>query len=166
MRLAKRLHEFELLPEERRKKFVETASNYALEGRDGAALNDDGIRSFFTDDEFGGLVQRVRTELLPRLGDVQREWESDHSQGEPPEEHMQQLLEFFGSLKERFSDDESAFNLIDHQIQRTREWIDENTPKEPERSPRKLGKIEAPAESCSAKSIFDDIDANEDADGG
>lgn len=165
VRLAKRLHEFELLPEEKRKKFVETVSNYALEGRDADALDDDGIGSLFTDDEFEGLVQRVRTELLPRLGDVQREWESNHSPGEPPEEHMQQLLEFFGSLKERFGDDESALNLINRQIQRTSEWIDENMPKEPERKLRKLGKIEAPAESRSARSIFDDIDANEDADG-
>jgi hypothetical protein len=139
-------------------------SNYALEGQDADALDDDGIRSLFTDDEFEGLVQRVRTELLPRLGDVRREWESNHSPGEPPEEHMQQLLEFFGSLKERFGDDESTFNLIEREIQRTSEWIDENTPKEPERSPRKLGEIEAPAESRSARSIFDDIDANEDAD--
>ena len=164
VRLAKRLHEFGLLPEERRKKFVETVSNYALEGKDADALDDDGIRSLFTEAEFEGLVQRVRTELLPRLGDVQREWESNHSPGEPPEEHMQQLLELFDSLKKRFSDDESALNLINRQKQLTSEWIDENTPTESERSPRKLGKIEAPAESHSARSIFDDIDANDDAD--
>ena len=33
VRLAKRLHEFGILPDEQRKKFVETVSNYALEGR-------------------------------------------------------------------------------------------------------------------------------------
>ena len=110
-------------------------------------------------------MHRVRTELLPRLDDVRHEWESNHSAGEPPDEHMQQLLEFFSFLKERFMDDEGTVKLIDRQIERTNEWIDENTPEEPERSPRKLGKIETPAESRSARSIFDDIDANEDADG-
>lgn len=165
VRLAKRLHEFDLLPEEKRKKFVETVSNYALDGQDADALDDDGIQSLFTSEEFEELVQRVRAELLPRLDDVRREWESNHSAGEPPDEHMQQLLELFSSLKERFIDDEGTVKLIDRQIERTNEWIDENTPEEPERSPRKLGKIETPAESRSARSIFDDIDANEDADG-
>lgn len=165
VRLAKRFHEFGLLPEESRKKFVETVSNYALEGQDADALDDEGIRSLFTGAEFEELVQKARTGLLPRLGDVRRKWESDRSPGESPDEHMQQLLEFFGSLKKRFDDDESTVNLIDHQIQLTNEWIDENTPKGPERSPRKLGEIEAPAESHSARSIFDDIDADGDADG-
>ena len=43
------------------------------------------------------------------------------------------------------------------------EWIDENTPEEPERSPRQLGKVEAPVKPQSTRSIFDDIDADEDS---
>ncbi|MBM4094557.1 MAG: hypothetical protein FJ276_34905 [Planctomycetes bacterium] len=162
VRLAKRLHEVGLLPEEKRKKFVETVSNYALEGQDANALDDDGIRSLFTDGEFEALVRRVRTELLPRLGDVRREWESNHSSGVPPEEHMQQLLELFDSLKKQFGDDESAVKLIDREIRRTSEWIDENTPEEPERAPRNLGNVEAQVKPQSTRSIFDDVDANED----
>ena len=73
---------------------------------------------------------------------------------------MQQLLEFFESLKERFGDDESAVELIDQQISRTNEWIGENTPDEPERSPRKLGKVEALEKPPTTRSIFDDIDAD------
>jgi len=162
VRLAERLHEFELLPEEKRKKFVETVSNYALEGQDADALDDDEIRSLFTDGEFEKFVRRVRIELLPRLGDVRREWESNHSQGEPAEEHMQQLLELFDSLKKQFGDDESAVKLIEREIQRTSEWIDENTLEEPERAPRKnLGTVEAQEAPLSTRSIFDDVDANE-----
>jgi len=164
VRLAKRLHEFSLLPEEKRRKFIDTVSNYALEGEDGDTLDDDGIRSLFTDNEFEEFVKRVRTEILPRLNDVRCRWESNHSPGETPAEHMQQLLEFFDSLKNRFGDDESAIKLIDRQIRRTSEWIDENTPEEPERSPRKLGKVEAHEKPQSTRSIFDDIDANEDVD--
>lgn len=161
VRLAIRLHEVELLPEEKRKKFVETVSSYALEGEDADALDDDQIRSLFTDDEFEELVRRVRSELLPQLGDVRRKWESNHSSDEPPEEHMQQLLEFFDSLKKQFSHDESAITLIDREIQRTSEWIDENTPEESERAPRKFGEVEVSAKPESSRSIFDDIDANE-----
>ena len=162
VRLAKRLHEVGLLPEEKRKKFVETVSNYALEGQDGDALDDDGIRTLFTDGEFEEFVRRIRTELLPRLGDVRREWKSNHSSEEPPEEYMQQLIELFDSLKKQFGDDENAAKLIDREIRRTREWIDENTPEEPERAPRKLGKVEAQEKPQSTRSIFDDVDANED----
>lgn len=164
VRLAKRLHEVGLLPEEKRKKFVETVSNYALDGRDSGALNDDEIRNIFTDYEFSELLERVRTELLPRLYDVRREWESNHSSGESPDEHMQQLLELFDSLKKHFGDDEGVVEIIDCELRRTSEWIDENMPDEPDRSPREIGKIEAPTEPRSSRSIFDDIDANEGTD--
>ena len=163
MRLAKRLHEFGLLPEEKRKKFVETVSNYALEGQDADALDDDGIRSLFTDDEFEDLRAKGFGQNFCRgLTMSGAEWESNHSSDEPPEEHMQQLLELFDSLKKQFGDDESAAKLIDREIRRTNEWIDENTPEEPERTPRKLGKVEAPEKPQSTRSIFDDIDADED----
>ena len=52
---------------------------------------------------------------------------------------MQQLLEVFDSLKNQFGEEESAAELIDSEIQRAREWIDDNTPEEPERAPRKVG---------------------------
>lgn len=164
VRLAKRLYEFGLLPEENRRKFIDTVSNYALKGKDADALDDEGMRYLFTDDEFEEFVKRVRAELLPRLEDIRRGWEIDYSSGESPEEHMQPLLEVFESLKNRFGDDESAITLIDCEIRRTNEWIDENTPEEPERSSRKLGKVETTEKPHSTRSIFDDIDANEDMD--
>ena len=158
VRLAKRLLEVGLLPEKNRKKFVETVSNYALDGQDADALDDDRIRSFFTDSEFEELLQRVRTELLPRLDDVRFEWESNHSSGEPPEEYMQQLFELLDSLKKQFSNDASAVKLIDREIRLTNEWIGENTPEEPERTERKLGELEAQEKPLSTRSIFDDVD--------
>ncbi|MBI3372372.1 MAG: hypothetical protein HY017_11535 [Betaproteobacteria bacterium] len=161
VRLAERLHEFGLLPEDKRKKFVETVSNYALEGQDADALDDEGIRSLFKDDEFEQLRERVRTELLPRLDGVRREWESNHRSDDAPEEHMQQLLESFETLKKCFGDDESATKIIDREIRQTNEWISEYTPEEPKRSPRKLGKVEVSDKPQSARSLFDDIDADE-----
>ncbi|MEN6375060.1 MAG: hypothetical protein ABFD75_09810 [Smithella sp.] len=162
VRLAKRLHEVGLLPEEKRKKFVETVSNYALDGQDADALDNDRIRSFFTDSEFEDLMQRVRTELLPRLDDVRFEWESNYPSDEPPEEYMQQLFELFDSLKKQFSNDASALKLIDREIRLTNEWIGENTPEEPERTKRKLGELESQEKPESTRSIFDDIDANDE----
>ena len=160
VRLAQRLHEFGLLPDSQRKKFVETVSKYALEGLDASALNDDGIRSLFTDDEFEHFVQRVRVELLPRLDDVRLDWESHHPLDEPPEEYMQSLLEFFDSLSAQFSDDGDVVRVIDRETQLAVQWTDENTPVEAERNSRKLGSIELPEKPHSTRSIFDDIDGN------
>jgi hypothetical protein len=162
VRLAERLHEFGLFPDDKRKRFVETVSNYAIEGQDGDALDHEGIRSLFKDHEFEELLQSVRTELLPRLDDVRRDWQSNYNSGDAPEEHMQQLLELFGTLKKRFGDDSLAAKVIDREIQSANEWIGANTPEEPERSPRKLGNVEAPARPESFRSIFDDIDADGD----
>lgn len=162
VRLAVRLHEVGLLPEEKRREFVETVSNYAIEGQDAGALDDDGIQSLFTDGEFEELVRRVRKELLPQLGDIRREWEFNHSSGEPPEEHMQQLLELFHSLQRQFSDNGRAAELIESEIRRTNEWIDENALEEPERrAPRILGEVGAQIAPQNSRSIFDDVDANE-----
>lgn len=161
VRLAERLHEFALLPDDKRKKFVETVSNYALAGQDAGALDDEGIRSLFKGDEFENLRKRVWTELVPRLGEVRRKWESEHRSDDPPEDHMQPLLESFNVLKRCFGDDESATKIIDREIQRTNEWIAELTPEEPTRSPRKLGKVKASDKPQSVRSLFDDIDAGE-----
>lgn len=162
VRLAERLHELGLLPEDHRKKFVATVSNYALDGEDTDALRNEGIRTLFHDDEFDDLVQKVRIELLPRLGDVRREWQSNHSSGDPAE-HMQPLLESFETLKKRFADDQDATKIIDGQIQRANEWIGEQSPEEePERRPRKLGKVAAGIRAENERSIFDDIDAGSD----
>jgi len=166
VRLAKRLHEVGLLPEEQRKIFVETVSSYAIEGQDGGALDDDGIRNLFTDSEFDELVRRVRIELLPRLDDVRHEWESNHSLGEPPEDHMRQLLELFDSLKRQFGDDDRDVKLIDREIRLTNEWIGENTQEEPDRADRKLGEVEVQEKPQSKRSIFDDIDASEEVETG
>lgn len=161
VRLAQRLHEFGLLPEENRRAFVETVSDYAIEGQDGYALDDDDIQSLFTDNEFDELVQRVRVDLLPRLGDVRYEWESNHSPSEAPEESMQKLVELFEALKKRFSEDDSATKLIDSEMAQTRDWIDDNTPEEAERPHRELGNVEKQDNPTGSRSIFDDIDAEE-----
>ena len=75
---------------------------------------------------------------------------------------MRPLLEFFNSLKAQFEDDESAIQVIDREIQRANEWVDENTVDELESNPRQLGEIHAPKQPQGTRSIFDDIDADEE----
>lgn len=163
VQLAERLHELGLLPEDKRKQFIKTVSNYAINGEDMFALRDEGIRAVFTEEEFDDLVDRTRTRLLPRLADVRREWESNHPSDDSPESYMQPLLDGFDALRDRFSDDDDAVKQIERQISLTNEWIAEHQPDEPERSPRKLEDVETQEKHQSARSIFDDIDADGDS---
>ena len=156
--LATRLHEFGLLPEENRKRFVVTVSGYAVRGDDLYALDDLDIQSLFKDDEFEKLLQNVRTQLLPRLDDVRIEAQHNHQSSEPPDEHMQPLLESFETLERLFGDDVHAAKIIERETNLANEWIAENEPEEPERAPRILGNVQPPDKLQSTRSIFEDID--------
>ena len=155
--LAVRLHEFGLLPEEARKAFVETVSTYAVLGEDLHALDDLGVRSVFQDSEFDELLETVRKDLLPKLQDVRLNAQSRHMSSDSPDEHMQGILESFGTLKKRFGEDEQLVKLIDIEIDLVNEWISETEPPEPKVGPRVLGAVEHSAEKHGTRSIFDDI---------
>lgn len=161
VRLAQRLHEYGLLPEESRRSFVETVSAYASEGEDTDALDNPGIRSLFNDEEYRNLVQRVHDDLLPRLDDVRIEHQSSHSSSESREEHMYQMLSAFEALLRCFADDADAVKSIELELQRARRWIEEDKPRNPRRERRKLGEIRTLDSSSAGRSIFDDVDANE-----
>jgi energy-coupling factor transporter ATP-binding protein EcfA2 len=158
--LAARLHGHSLLPEAQRLKFVETVSGYALRGEDFDALNDFDIRSVFTDEEFRDLRYQVRTELIPRLDEVRREWQSNYHSGETAEAFMDPLLDSFRKLKIEFAEDDEVAAIVDRETDRLNEWIGEHTEEEPETKPRrKLGEVEMPEQFYAGRSIFDDVDA-------
>jgi hypothetical protein len=159
--LAVRLHEVGLLPEENRKKFVEAVSNYAIDGEDVYALEDNDIRHVFTDGEFEELVRVVRMKLLPRLAEMRERVQMNHDSSESRDEHMQRTIELFNALKMRFSDDVNAIRIIERETELANEWIVETDPPEPSRSPRILGSVEPAEERRGSRSIFDDIDDRE-----
>lgn len=155
--LAVRLHDVGLLPEASRKEFVETVSNYAIEGEDMYALDNTGIRSIFTDYEFDQLMDKVRTDLLPRLADVRLKVQGSHDPDVSPDEHMQNILETLGTLGHRFREDENAAKVIGRETELANEWITETNPPEPKVSPRTLGAVEPSEKKHGTRSIFDDI---------
>lgn len=159
-RLAARLHEFGLLPESHRAKFVETVSNYAIEGEDPSALSDDVIRTVFTEPELTELYDQVRLKLLPRLGNIRRERLQDSPTEMAPEDRIQPVLDMLEALKECFRDDQVAVRAIEKEIAVSEQWISEQEPETQKKKPRKLGKLEASDQFSSARSLFDDIDAH------
>lgn len=156
--LAIRLHEFDILPEETRKQFVDTVSRYAVTGEDFYALEDADIRGVFRDREFEGLLMRIRSLLLPKLAAAREELERQSLGNETAEEHMHSLLHGFDALKEHFGGHPDALGLIERQIQLTHEWVAENTVEQAARESRELGNVQTIVQPSGARSIFDDID--------
>jgi energy-coupling factor transporter ATP-binding protein EcfA2 len=159
VRLAVRLHAFGLLPEENRIAFVEALSAFAVSGEDVYALDDDGIRSVFTDAEFDALVARVHSELLPRLDKVREEEQDSYNAEGAADEHLEHMFKSFKTLKDKFGDDAEAVQIIEREIDQAKDWISENDRERPEREPRLLGTAGAVDKAHGSRSIFDDIDA-------
>ncbi|MGQ0699888.1 MAG: hypothetical protein ACT4PZ_16795, partial [Panacagrimonas sp.] len=158
VRLALRLYEFGLLPDDNRKTFVQAMSAYAISGEDVYALHDENIRSAFTDAEFDALIARVRAELLPRLAAVREEEQDGYRADEPADEYMENMFESFKTLKDKFGDDAEAVWIIERQIELAKKWISDNDHERPERAPRSLGTTETVDKPHGSRSIFDDVD--------
>ena len=114
----------------------------------------------FSEDEFDELQRRVRAELLPRLDDVRREWESNHESDQSPDDHMEPLLEAFETLKAMNDDDETAVEKIDRETAQVKEWVSEHMLDDSDEKPeRRLGEATAADILSGDRSIFDDVDA-------
>ena len=158
--LALRLYEVGLLPEETREKFIAAVSAYVVDGEDFYALESKRLRNVFREEEFNALRDRVRTELLPRLEDVRRDWESNHQLDESPDDHMQPLLQGFEILGAMFDGDETVSENIERETEQVREWISEHMPDESDQRPeRRLGEAPIAEDLSGDRSIFDDVDA-------
>ena len=121
-------------------------------------MDDVAIRGVFTDSEFEELVQTVRTDLIPKLGEVRAAAQGSHDSSEPPDEHMQNVLESFNTLKKRFGDDADAISIIQRETDLANEWIADTELPESKVSPRILGTVEPAEKKLGTRSIFDDID--------
>ncbi len=156
--LAVRLFEFDLLPEEHRKRFINTVSDYAIQGEDLDALDSADIKLLFTDREFKDLLEKVNNQLIPRLEDVRRDIEENYQTNESAEEHMQPFLDTLEILKKHFGNNIQTNRIIGEQIDLANDWISENIVEEPEIDPQLLGNIENRSNPDISRSIFDDID--------
>ena len=157
--IAMRLHEFGLLPEENRKIFVQAVSAYAISGEDVYALDNEGIRSLFTDAEFDALIASIRADLLPMLDRVREKEQGGYTGDEPADEYMEHMLESFKTLKDKFGDDAEAVRIIDREIDLAKDWINDNDRVRPDRASRSLGTAGTIDKPHGTRSIFDDVDA-------
>jgi hypothetical protein len=159
--MAIRLNEFGLLPEDHRKKFVETVTAYAIDGEDLYAIESERIQSVFTKRELGDFHARVRVELLPKLRDVRYDWESNYDSANSADGHMQPLVDSLSALKSEFADEPEIINEINQQVEFAEQWIAEHSSDDSTRDRRKLtlGEETSGLQPSMLRGIFDDIDA-------
>ena len=162
VRLAIRLHELGVLPEDARKKFLGAVTAYTFDGEDLHAVESGGIQGVFSEAERDEFWRRVRTELVPNLGSIRRDWEDWYESDRNPDDHMQPLLESMNALKERFADEPALRRDVEYEINSVEEWIGERMADYaplPERAPRIFGGVNVGDEPPPhGRSIFDDID--------
>lgn len=159
VRLVTRLHAFGILPEQYRLKFIDTVSEYAIDGRDTDALDNSSIRSVFTATEHANLIAQVRVQLLPKLAQVRLEHQSDCGSDQSREDHMYSFVASMETLRRCFSQDAGALAIVDAETSNAQGWIDEDDSAQSGPPPRKLGKLKPLPGANSVRSIFDDIDA-------
>jgi hypothetical protein len=155
--LAMRLHQFRLLPEDVRRRFVEAIVRYAVSGEDGYVIHHKPLRSMLTQDENTDFVKKLRTELIPNLGDVRRTWQSNVGYGEDREQGASELVEFFIALRGEFQSDRAVVAEVSRQEELLNEWIAEEEAPEPQVPPRKRLSESDPQwsdRSAEARSIF------------
>jgi hypothetical protein len=149
-----------LLPERYRKTFVETICAYVIEGDDASALGKVALRKMFVGGEWDDLLERVRSELVPSLGSVRRNWETNSH--DDPESIMQGFLDLVSAVGTVLPKDEQIRLILDREQQRAHEWIAEHAAETgstrtlPTLSPGEDSPI---ASQPSERSIFDDVDA-------
>jgi len=156
--LVLRLYEYKLLPEDKRKKFITSLTEYAVNGDDIYALENAEVQEAFKEEELKVLKERVYAELIPNLANVRNEYEGNFDEDKDPDDHMERFIDTLKTLKNVYPT-EDVEAVVQKQINETEDWINENTSdSKPEKPKRELSKAKAEPEFNSERSIFDDID--------
>ena len=156
--LALKLHSLLLLPEVKRKAFIESISKYATDGYDLYALQSNKFETIFTEEEFEKLKLDVHEKLVPRIDEIRAKLIRDFNSEYDAESHMDTHIDNLRIIKSIF-DSEEIEDRIENEIFLTKEWISENTISQPELPARDLATDDSYDIFESERSIFDDIDS-------
>lgn len=156
--LVIRLFKLGLLPENARKTFVESVSNYARNGEDAHVLRDPDLRSLLNEKELRRLREALRTQFIPRIEAFRLQLQEDHDSTEDPEWHMRYFTNLLSAIKEEYPRNWRISKIVKRELLSVQAWIEEN-PIEPDSSTSRDITVEEPSASHNvSRSIFDDID--------
>jgi energy-coupling factor transporter ATP-binding protein EcfA2 len=159
-----RLHEFGLLPEEKRLEVVSSIRYLAIDTPDSGFLKK-GIRDILTLNELSDILQEVRISLIPKLDDQIDDWRGNFSSdiGLDPVGYFEELKCALKDYRNEFLDSKDALDQIDTalaQIDREIDYLLDEYPKEPDYDYDEDDYIRESldSESDAPRSIFDDVD--------
>lgn len=154
-----RLHEFGLLPEEKRRAVVSDIRDLAVSTPDSGFLSD-GIREMFTADEFRATLDDIRQKLIPSLDDEISHWRGNYSSDDDPESHFYELVSALKEYRETFTEDSEAARLLDEglrSIERIVEELRSEQTQEPDSDDFRAASG-ASDEQDGERSVFEDVD--------
>lgn len=156
--LAIRLFKLGLLPEDSRRTLVETVSQYARDGDDARVMSDPELSSLLNDKELRGLREAIRTEVLPRIGEVRLEHQEGRAPEDDPEWHMRRFTQLLSAIEEAYPQSWRIRKIVKRERLQVQEWIDENPTEEDSSTSRDITIDEPSTNHHISRSIFDDVD--------
>lgn len=158
--LAVRLHEFRLLPEDERVRFVSEIKSLSVDTPDAGFLKED-IKTLISEEEMADILVYVQESLIPYLENTIDQWKSDYNNGDDPESHFEELKSNLGDYKNAFSTNEYLRRKIDSAIDKINAAIDDLNYEYSRDSDKDVfnDKSSNHHRAVSLRSIFDDVDA-------
>nr|VFJ50660.1 MAG: hypothetical protein BECKDK2373C_GA0170839_102936 [Candidatus Kentron sp. DK] len=154
-----RLHQFGLLPEEKRRSVIVSIMALAVRTPDAGFLNGK-YRALFTDGELDQALASVRNELLPELENTIDDWRCNYGDDDP-EDHFQPLIEALKSYRNEFSTEPDSIQYITEALEQIEAIIDELRSEYGSRRDSDFyddtDRTSIPSAS-SMRSVFDDVD--------
>lgn len=168
-----RIHDFGVLPENRRVKTRDWISEWAVEGPDADWVDDPAVIRMLSKQEFTAILTRVRTELIPNLGQTLIDWRSNE-QGDEAGQYYQPLEDALRKYADALKDDHTAVGAltaaleqVDQQRSEARYWRSDDTEDEGhEAETAQQGGLSAEPSGGSStlgattpgRNVFDDVD--------
>lgn len=158
--LVIKLNELQLLPENYRKEFVNYIAHFTISGDDLYVLRNEDLQKVFTTMELEELKQKIKTQLLPKLEGVRRKREDEFKtyNDDTSEEHMEDFFDKMNILQEEFREEENVIEVIENEVSKAKNWVDEHLFQKDERPDRVLDITEEKTIITTSRSIFDDVD--------
>lgn len=154
-----RLHEYGLLPENKRLNSVAKIRELAVDIPDAGFLRDN-IRKLLTEAELQEILDHVRTTLLSNFDDCIDDWRESYNGRDDPQEHFSDLEDAIEEYRKAFIEREISTNEIEEAVAMLGAVVEElraDMPPEPD-SDDFYGSDTSGDDSKESRSVFDDVD--------
>ncbi|MXY35181.1 MAG: hypothetical protein F4052_08705 [Dehalococcoidia bacterium] len=154
------LHRNGVLPEAARRRFASRLIEFCIEGTDPAVLWASTLRALLNDDEERVLLHRLREEVISDPRNVVKEFTSQHSDSEDPEDFSFPLDQLADALERELPGNVDASAAAARMRDLRMEWVASHKPHRPaDATPTETYKAE-PSISVpvsTERSVFDDL---------